>query len=971
MPIILDDLAATAKQAKASGVSAEVKPVYFSSTLTGSGKKSGLLNENLVPVKDAQHVKTQPVPCYDKKATITTGNAKYELIPMNFYESTIEYIPNMPATAVNVSLATPPNGTTPHVIVQMKNIVVEIEETGSGNHRKVYPIYQILFFSEAPAITLPDHTGMTYCCNIYTEPCLNVDQFISQDPDIDKDKLTEYFNKLRIYDCIVNSAIVWKEHVPEVIKTDIFNNGGAHVVDICRKLNNYPANNSYPVDLQQYSTIYDIIEKYRPELLPEATAVNLRLLLNKALRDLAANKPSIPTFTPGQWVTPQGVHQPSPEQMAAITTTEPCCIIQSGAGSGKSSTIHNRLRFMELSGVDMSKVMVLSFTNAAANHIKKLAPNVNSKTIASMIHDIYANNYSHELSSVDTMLNVLYAKKEILNNPDLEYTMKALIDALQTLKRDINNGFIEISQVIQDDFNGVIAILNMIGQTILELESIICYYADAALTEPILDCDHLIMDEVQDNSIFEFIYIIRYIIRHKATLYLVGDCSQTLYEFRASDPRALNALEMSGVFHCMKLQTNYRSNQNILDFANVGLANIEANQYAQIQLHANCLTSRDFKEDVTVEYRQLQNKSDALKDALPSMFIMAKNWIKDKLDKGQQVCFLCYKRKYLEDFEDAMGLLFPQANLINIVPAKTHSLSYFSKYIYALGEDYTHKNGSDATMEITRHVVDNIEQLVRYDSQKDALKNHLEKWRASYQIQLGGADVRLQQGLISHDQFKAEVFDTMISYEIAQNAMKQHLTSMSNEKLKSVDTSGFNFICSTIHSAKGLEFDNVILLYDESEKRKEDSKRMYYVGLTRAKEAEYVMAYNTTKGSDILSLWEMMANPKPQAATPDEEAVNDSVVVIDQTQQTSQQANPKAYVKKKSTNANTHVNPQSCTDLAVRKPTPLTAHKPAGLKPAGLRPAKRTVQTSVSHKAPCFKVTKTAKPGRKPGSKKR
>ena len=55
------------------------------------------------------------------------------------------------------------------------------------------------------------------------------------------------------------------------------------------------------------------------------------------------------------------------------------------------------------------------------------------------------------------------------------------------------------------------------------------------------------------------------------------------------------------------------------------------------------------------------------------------------------------------------------------------------------------------------------------------------------------------------------------------------------------------FVLSTIHSAKGLEFDNVLVVYEnESESSiDEATKRMYYVAFTRAKKAEFIFAYDT------------------------------------------------------------------------------------------------------------------------------
>ena len=166
-----------------------------------------------------------------------------------------------------------------------------------------------------------------------------------------------------------------------------------------------------------------------------------------------------------------------------------------------------------------------------------------------------------------------------------------------------------MNNFIEENYDDVIAILDTIHQTSLELEIIICYQKIDTLIEPSsVTSKFLIMDEVQDNSIFEFVYTLKYIDKHKESLFIVGDCSQTLYEFRASNPRALNILEGSGTFTTYQLHVNYRSNQEILDFANIILRNIEANQYANIQLQANSLaqvTEQSFLDKVHFNYHQL------------------------------------------------------------------------------------------------------------------------------------------------------------------------------------------------------------------------------------------------------------------------------------------------------------------------------------------------------------------------------
>ena len=103
-------------------------------------------------------------------------------------------------------------------------------------------------------------------------------------------------------------------------------------------------------------------------------------------------------------------------------------------------------------------------------------------------------------------------------------------------------------------------------------------------------------------------------------------------------------------------------------------------------------------------------------------------------------------------------------------------------------------------------------------------------------------------GPITVDELKDEIKKYMISFEIERNGIAQAVMSSRNNENKSAEKiAGANFILSTIHSAKGLEFDNVVIYYDSESESKIDeaTKRMYYVALTRAKKTEFVFAYDT------------------------------------------------------------------------------------------------------------------------------
>lgn len=844
MPIILENL-----DQNASVITKALSAQFFSTALTGSGGKIGLLNGSFLPARDAATAKISPQKCRNIKSAVSSGTADYEFIPTMLLTTASPFIiKKLPEMATCVSNDTVSDDHKVYMMVTMHDMVLCVtDKNTTTKKRELFCMYDIAMIS---ATSNPDE----FKCEVFTEPCLNVQQFANNN-FIDPTLLDEYFGSLLVYDIVINTVEVWTSHIPAIVKTLIDNNMTNYALrEMCIRLNNYSVN------LTDYKEIYDYVYANRPDAIDEITQVNLNLLLNATLKTLEQNKANIPTFNAQPWNPP--ALKLSNEQVKAVCTTEPCCIVQAGAGTGKSTVINNRINYLKHCGVDLGNVMVLSFTNAAADHIKDIAPEVNSKTIASMIHDIYAMNFEHNLSTVDTMLNILRATKSLNQNR----VALTLINALKSLKKDTNTGLIDLSNLISNHFDEVIAILDTIKQTTLELESIICYHAKN-LTEPNGLCKHLIMDEVQDNSIFEFIYIINYVVRHNSCLYLVGDCSQTLYEFRASNPKALNCLEMSGVFECMQLQTNYRSNQNILDFANLTLNTIEANQFAKIQLHANNFQRRPFAEDVIVKYTRLLNKTTALEQGFTSMLFQIKDWIQDKFDKGEQVAFLSYKRNDLDRFEKVATIMFPNNSLVNTTPTKCFNNCFFSKYILYLGDDFSHNVGSDVTVEIMRHIIDNIDRLCKNDGQKNTIKTLINEWQKTYRNTFILRDASVSANGITNEEFVAEVFQSLIDFEIEKNAMKQRLVSAANEKMKAADISDYDFVVSTIHSAKGLEFDNVILLYDESRKNEEEDKRMYYVGLTRAKNAECILAFDTRVNSDILAAYELMCQAHaPQAA---------------------------------------------------------------------------------------------------------
>ena len=92
MPIILNENEQTGTASIFSQKKKIVSPQFFSRSLTGSGKKRGLLNGAFLPCIDKAKVVRPPIQYPYKKVTVTTGTSTFEVIPLSLYiQDRLEY----------------------------------------------------------------------------------------------------------------------------------------------------------------------------------------------------------------------------------------------------------------------------------------------------------------------------------------------------------------------------------------------------------------------------------------------------------------------------------------------------------------------------------------------------------------------------------------------------------------------------------------------------------------------------------------------------------------------------------------------------------------------------------------------------------------------------------------------------------------------------------------------------------------
>lgn len=368
---------------------------------------------------------------------------------------------------------------------------------------------------------LGENTGIFYFTN---NPKAMIDAIENNyKTDFDFEKIENYLSPLTDYDLFLKAAHKWNDDLKDYL--DFYLNASIRKNDNSF-YNNFPIMNfielleTYNIDLEVYQKVYEILEDRVPNMVKDLSKLNQNLLLCDTLIDIKKNRNLLPKINDVSKNFDK--ENFSMAQLDAITTTSPLVMISAGAGCGKTKTIEGRIKYLIKSGINPEDITVLSFSNAAADNVKERQSAVKSMTIAKMIHTIYSENFkSHQIATLETFINMVKIQKSF-NNVD-DTTVNTFISNLYKILNNKDNGFMKMNSLIEDKYDEIIEILNTLKLTTLELEIMIAYQKIDTLKVPdSVKTKHIIIDEVQDNSIFEFAYALKYIKEFKSSLYLMG-----------------------------------------------------------------------------------------------------------------------------------------------------------------------------------------------------------------------------------------------------------------------------------------------------------------------------------------------------------------------------------------------------------------------------------------------------------------
>lgn len=258
-------------------------------------------------------------------------------------------------------------------------------------------------------------------------------------------------------------------------------------------------------------------------------------------------------------------------------------------------------------------------------------------------------------------------------------------------------------------------------------------------------------------------------------------------------------------------------------------------------------------DKVQLDYVRYRVKADIAQN-MPSIFLSdVRPYIDECLKRNEQVAFLAYKRQHVAMFKDVLQQQYPNLSCVSLVPEKVYPSTIMSQFIRAYWNGIKFMPYTAIPAIIIREINAHLGEFTRNSAKaQPAIQAMLGKWIADngnlmdYWIKKAVAGKMTEQDLLD------SIKDNMLKFEITQNGIKQTMTSQRNKQNKENNAAAnADFLLSTIHSAKGLEFQNVVILYLADNDMNEADKRMYYVAMTRAMNSEYILAFGPTVSSRI------------------------------------------------------------------------------------------------------------------------
>ena len=573
------------------------------------------------------------------------------------------------------------------------------------------------------------------------------------------------------------------------------------------------------------------------------------------------------------------------DQQAEAVKCDNLCLLLAVPGSGKTTALVARLGYMiYVKGIRPEHILTVTYTNAATRDMKdrfekyfggEYSDAVTFKTINSLCNEIIGYyTYITGGSSFELIEDNLPAIREIYISQTGNWPDEADLREIQQQITYIKNMLLDKKQIK--------AIT--VTEDKISIENIYEQYCSRLSENRLMDFDdqmvfafrilrknsrvreyfknryrYLLVDEAQDTSKIQH-YIIQMLAHGRNQLFMVGDEDQSIYGFRAAYPRALMEFEKTYKGgQVMLLETDYRSDGYIVKAAArfikhnqsrhekkmlpakpetkpVTIDSMEKRQqqYGRV---INCIRTVYSGRQTAILYRN--NDS-----ALPYLYRLKKEGIPYNC-KGMETTF--FTGRTVRYITDLIKFSYDMGNTELFMNTYSKTGCYITKKMAETAVNM-YENGR------SREGIWNcLELLVKEGSRSRDIKaaaSYIRKLKTMSAPEALETIEFLIAGKRSIDTEKMYILKCLAAEDMSAEEFLNMLEELKYDIENKAPDYGADVILSTIHSAKGLEYDNVIIadaidgILPGAEADVEEERRLFYVGLTRARESMMILKYS-------------------------------------------------------------------------------------------------------------------------------
>ncbi|TQQ84909.1 ATP-dependent helicase [Peptacetobacter hominis] len=587
-------------------------------------------------------------------------------------------------------------------------------------------------------------------------------------------------------------------------------------------------------------------------------------------------------------------------QKKAVLHTDGPCLVLAGPGSGKTRVITYRIANMVINeNIAPTRILAISFTRASSMEMKNRVLEIsNDPRLLKVTYGTFHSVFFRMLRYFENLQlkNILDEKEKRyiirgiiknlrIENADDDDTVTRIITEISYIKNELMDKTKFVSSVLdREDFSRLYSMYEMYKKKVSKIDfddMLIMTYKMLRNSPQKLDFvrqvyRYILIDEFQDINRVQF-EIIRMIASPLNNIFAVGDEDQSIYGFRGARPDFLIEFEKYfGGTEKILLDINYRSNSEIIEISN----NLIKNNKNRFEKTIKCALGNGADIRYKIPYDPEEEASETGKEIAQ----MVKDGIRDYSDFAVIYRTNIQSRALVDAFmnmripfivKDAAVTIYNHWAVSDImaylrlslnpdIPADweriiNRPLRYIPKASIAKAKASDNFIGTllddDNLKKIQKRGIEELDIDMSYIKGLNP-KNAISYIRSTLDYDRYVLDYcrnrKIKPGgiieIINEFESSAVNFSTIEEFfsHIEQVKISAEENSMNNREY------GVTF--TTMHSAKGLEFDHVYIIgacegisphektldEDDDEKKEqqiEEERRLMYVGITRARKS--------------------------------------------------------------------------------------------------------------------------------------